>query len=158
MEYTYKGKTFTSKDNKLKVMRIVFPIIAEYKKRLFAELKDIDRSLILKYERNIALLKRDIERGTERKEDVTALETQLETETEKYETDSAVQDIKNRVADVHNDVLLQMAFDEKLMSSTIKELLEGDFSVFDYGDDEFYMFSGKVLTDFFLAMKQNKVT
>jgi hypothetical protein len=106
MEYTYKGKTFTSKDNKLKVMRIVFPIIAEYKKRLFAELKDIDRSLILRYDRNIALLKRDIERGTERKEDVTALKTQLETETEKYETDSAVQDIKNRVADVHNDVLV----------------------------------------------------
>jgi predicted GNAT superfamily acetyltransferase len=158
MEYTYKDKTYKSKDNKLKVMRIVFPILQEYRKLLFNELKEVDRGLIIKYERDIAILERDIQRGEERKEDTAKLKVKYLDLKEQFETDSLAMDIKNRVAEIHNDVMLQLTFNQELMSKTIKELVEGDYSVFDYEDDNFYLFAGKVLNDFFLSMKQNNNT
>lgn len=158
MEYTYKDKTYKLKDNKLKTLRIVFPILQEYRKLLFNELKELDRGLIIKYDRDIAILERDIERGEERKEDTSKLKVKYLDLKEQYETDSLVRDIKNRVAEIHNDVLLQLSFNESLMSKVIKDLVEGDYSVFDYTDDNFYLFTGKVLSDFFLSMNQSKVT
>ena len=155
--YTYKGSEYKVKDNNLKQLRILQPLKKELARLTFEATKGIDRSILLKYQQRLKQLNLEIYRMKERKEDATAKENELKELIQKYETDSEVATLNNFIESQNESVMLDLFFNEDLMRQSIPAIVEGDYSIFNYDEDEFYLFAGQVISDFFLSMrKQDK--
>ena len=155
--YTYKGSEYRVKDNNLKQLRILQPLKKELARLTFEATKGIDRSILLKYQQRLKQLNLEIYRMKERKEDTTAKENELKELIQKYETDSEVATLNNFIESQNESVMLDLFFNEDLMRQSIPAIVEGDYSIFNYDEDEFYLFAGQVISDFFLSMrKQDK--
>ena len=155
--YTYKGSEYRVKENNLKQLRILQPLKKELAKLTFEATKGIDRSILLKYQQRLKQLNLEIYRMKERKEDATAKENELKELIQKYETDSEVATLNNFIESQNESVMLDLFFNEDLMRQSIPAIVEGDYSIFNYDEDEFYLFAGQVISDFFLSMrKQDK--
>ena len=155
--YTYKKSEYRVKDNNLKQLRILQPLKKELARLTFEATKGIDRSILLKYQQRLKQLNLEIYRMKERKEDTTAKENELKELIQKYETDSEVATLNNFIESQNESVMLDLFFNEDLMRQSIPAIVEGDYSIFNYDEDEFYLFAGQVISDFFLSMrKQDK--
>ena len=155
--YTYKGSEYRVKENNLKQLRILQPLKKELAKLTFEATKGIDRSILLKYQQRLKQLNLEIYRMKERKEDATAKENELKELIQKYDTDSEVATLNNFIESQNESVMLDLFFNEDLMRQSIPAIVEGDYSIFNYDEDEFYLFAGQVISDFFLSMrKQDK--
>ncbi len=157
MEYTYKGKIFTAKTDNLKSYRLLFPLIDKYNTLKFQKLKDIDRSIIFDYQKKISLLKRDIIRATERKENTEQLIKDLDILESDYECNPEVSELNAYVSSVQESIFRSLLFDDdKMLRQIAPELVDGETEIFDYEDAEFLIFIGKVVGDFFLTMRNPK--
>ena len=152
--YTYKGSEYRVKDNNLKQLRILQPLKKELARLTFEAAKGIDRSILLKYQQRLKQLNLEIYRMKERKEDATAKENELKELIQKYETDSEVATLNNFIESQNESVMLDLFFNEDLMRQSIPAIVEGDYSIFNYDEDEFYLFAGQVISDFFLSMRK----
>ena len=152
--YTYKGSEYKVKDNNLKQLRILQPLKKELARLTFEAAKGIDRSILLKYQQRLKQLNLEIYRMKERKEDATAKENELKELIQKYETDSEVATLNNFIESQNESVMLDLFFNEDLMRQSIPAIVEGDYSIFNYDEDEFYLFAGQVISDFFLSMRK----
>ena len=50
--------------------------------------------------------------------------------------------------------MLDLFFNEELMRKSIPAIGDGDYSIFNYDEDEFYLFAGQIISDFFLSMRK----
>ena len=50
--------------------------------------------------------------------------------------------------------MLDLFFNEDLMRKSIPAIVDGDYSIFNYDEDEFYLFAGQIISDFFLSMRK----
>ena len=90
----------------------------------------------------------------ERKEDFTTKEKELKDLIEQYETDSEVATLNNFIESQNESVMLDLFFNEDLMRKSIPAIVDGDYSIFNYDEDEFYLFAGQIISDFFLSMRK----
>jgi len=159
MEYTYKDKVFTAKTDNLKLYRLLFPLIDKYNTLKFLKLKEIDRSIIFGYQKKIALLKRDIARATERKEDSKKLTAELYKLEDEFSCDPEVIELNAYISSVQESIFRELLFDDNEMLKKMSvELVDGETEIFDYEDAEFLVFIGKVVGDFFLTMRNPRTT
>lgn len=152
--YTYKGSEFKVKENNLKQLRILQPLKKELARLEFESKKNLDRKILLKYQIKLKELRLNIARMKERKEDTTAKEKELKELIEAYETDSEVATLNNFIESQNESIMLDLFFNEDLMRQSIPAIVEGDYSLFNYDEDEFYLFAGQVISDFFLSMRK----
>lgn len=157
MEYTYKDKIFNVSENNLKLYRVLFPLIDKYNKLKAEALKNIDRNIILDYEKKINRLKLIIAQMTERGEDVSKQREELNSIEIDYLSDPLVKEINEYINTALTNIYSQLVYDGEFIKLIITELIEGDKTVFDFEDNEFYLFIGKIIQGFFLNMKKNKV-
>jgi len=159
MEYTYKDKIFTAKTDNLKLYRLLFPLIDKYNTLKFLKLKEIDRSIIFGYQKKIALLKRDIARAVERKEDSKTLTAELYALEDEFSCDPEVIELNAYISStltlIYRNLLLE---DKELLKSMAVEIVDGETEIFDYEDLDFHLFMIKVIGDFFFAMNNLKST
>jgi len=152
--YTYKGSEFKVKENNLKQLRILQPLKKELARLEFESKKNLDRKILLKYQMKLKELRLNIARMKERKEDTTAKEKELKELIEAYETDSEVATLNNFIESQNESIMMDLFFNEDLMRQSIPAIVEGDYSLFNYDEDEFYLFAGQVISDFFLSMRK----
>ena len=152
--YTYKGSEFKVKENNLKQLRILQPLKKELARLEFESKKNLDRKILLKYQMKLKELRLNIARMKERKEDTTAKEKELKELIEAYETDSEVATLNNFIESQNESIMMDLFFNEYLMRQSIPAIVEGDYSIFNYDEDEFYLFAGQVISDFFLSMRK----
>ena len=152
--YTYKGSEFKVKENNLKQLRILQPLKKELARLEFESKKNLDRKILLKYQIKLKELRLNIARMKERKEDTTAKEKELKELIEAYETDSEVATLNNFIESQNESIMMDLFFNEDLMRQSIPAIVEGDYSIFNYDEDEFYLFAGQVISDFFLSMRK----
>lgn len=152
--YTYKGSEFKVKENNLKQLRILQPLKKELARLEFESKKNLDRKILLKYQMKLKELRLNIARMKERKEDTTAKEKELKELIEAYETDSEVATLNNFIESQNESIMMDLFFNEDLMRQSIPAIVEGDYSIFNYDEDEFYLFAGQVISDFFLSMRK----
>lgn len=152
--YTYKGSEFKVKENNLKQLRILQPLKKELARLEFESKKNLDRKILLKYQMKLKELRLNIARMKERKEDTTAKEKELKELIESYETDSEVATLNNFIESQNESIMMDLFFNEDLMRQSIPAIVEGDYSIFNYDEDEFYLFAGQVISDFFLSMRK----
>ena len=153
-EYKYKDSVYTVKENNLKQLRILQPLKKELARLSFESTKGIDRKILLQYQLKLRQLNLEIARMKERKEDFTAKEQELKALIEQYETDSEVATLNNFIESQNESVMLDLFFNEDLMRKSIPAIVDGDYSIFNYDEDEFYLFAGRIITDFFLSMRK----
>lgn len=156
MEYTYKDKVFNVSENNLKLYRVLFPLIDKYNKLKAEALKSIDRNIILDYEKKINRLKLIIAQMTERGEDVSKQREELNSIEIDYLADPLVKETNEYINTALTNIYSQLVYDGEFIKLIITELIEGDKTIFDYEDNEFYLFIGKIIQGFFLNMKKNK--
>jgi len=152
--YTYKGSEFKVKENNLKQLRILQPLKKELARLEFESKKNLDRKILLKYQMKLKELRLNIARMKERKEDTSAKEKELKELIEAYETDSEVATLNNFIESQNESIMMDLFFNEDLMRQSIPAIVEGDYSLFNYDEDEFYLFAGQVISDFFLSMRK----
>jgi len=152
--YTYKGSEFKVKENNLKQLRILQPLKKELARLEFESKKNLDRKILLKYQMKLKELRLNIARMKERKEDTTAKEKELKELIEAYETDSEVATLNNFIESQNESIMMDLFFNEDLMRQSIPAIVEGDYSLFNYDEDEFYLFAGQVISNFFLSMRK----
>ena len=152
--YTYKGSEFKVKENNLKQLRILQPLKKELARLEFESKKNLDRKILLKYQMKLKELRLNIARMKERKEDTSAKEKELKELIEAYETDSEVATLNNFIESQNESIMMDLFFNEDLMRQSIPAIVEGDYSIFNYDEDEFYLFAGQVISDFFLSMRK----
>ncbi len=152
--YHYKGSEYTVKENNLKQLRILQPLKKELARLSFESTKGIDRKILLQYQLKLRQLNLEIARMKERKEDPSAKETELKALIEQYETDSEVATLNNFIESQNESVMLDLFFNEDLMRKSIPAIVDGDYSIFNYDEDEFYLFAGQIISDFFLSMRK----
>ena len=152
--YTYKGSEFKVKENNLKQLRILQPLKKELARLEFESKKNLDRKILLKYQMKLKELRLNIARMKERKEDTTAKEKELKELIEAYETDSEVATLNNFIESQNESIMMDLFFNEDLMRQSIPAIVEGDYSIFNYDEDEFYLFAGQVISNFFLSMRK----
>lgn len=152
--YTYKGSEFKVKENNLKQLRILQPLKKELARLEFESKKNLDRKILLKYQIKLKELRLNIARMKERKEDTSAKEKELKELIESYETDSEVATLNNFIESQNESIMMDLFFNEDLMRQSIPAIVEGDYSLFNYDEDEFYLFAGQVISNFFLSMRK----
>ena len=148
-EYKYKDSVYTVKENNLKQLRILQPLKKELARLSFESTKGIDRKILLQYQLKLRQLNLEIARMKERKEDFAAKEKELKDLIEQYETDSEVATLNNFIESQNESVMLDLFFNEELMRKSIPAIVDGDYSIFNYDEDEFYLFAGQIISDFF---------
>ena len=152
--YHYKGSEYTVKENNLKQLRILQPLKKELARLSFESTKGIDRKILLQYQLKLRQLNLEIGRMKERKEDFAAKEQELKQLIEQYETDSEVATLNNFIESQNESVMLDLFFNEELMRKSIPAIVDGDYSIFNYDEDEFYLFAGQIISDFFFLMRK----
>jgi len=159
MDYIYKDKPFTLKQDNLKLLRILYPLLDKYNTLKYQKLKDIDRDLLFDYQKRINKLKIDIARGIERKEDIEKLSADLENLETDYVCDPAVIELNAYINAEQESIFRGLIFDDvEMLRKMSVEMVDGETEIFDFEDSEFYIFIAKVVRDFFLTMKNPSVT
>lgn len=158
-EYEYNGNKYTLKPDVLELYRDGIDLISERKKLIFEKTRKIDRSLILKYEKQLKELRLEKLRLERKEKDVSEIEKKIEELSEKYETDSEVQSINTYITGCVEDAMLELILDKKLIPRVIPKLVDGDVSTMDFNDFGFIenVASKIVLDFFFVTMKSSNI-
>jgi len=158
-EYEYNGNKYTLKPDVLELYRDGIDLISERKKLIFEKTRKIDRSLILKYEKQLKELRIEKLRLERKEKDVSEIEKKIEELSEKYETDSEVQSINTYITGCVEDAMLELILDKKLIPRVIPKLVDGDVSTMNFNDFIFIenVASKIVLDFFFVTMKSSNI-
>jgi len=156
-EYEYNGNKYTLKPDVLELYRDGIDLISERKKLIFEKTKGIDRSLILKYEKDLKNLRIEKLKAEKRGKETTEIEKKIADLEDKYEIDSEVQSINVYVSGCIEDAMLELIMNKKLIPRIIPKLIDGDETTFNFNDFAFIEnVVAKVILDFFfVTMKSN---
>ncbi len=156
-EYEYNGNKYTLKPDKLDLYRDGIDLISARKKLIFEKTKGIDRSLILKYEKDLKNLRIEKLKAEKRGKETTEIETKITELEDKYEIDSEVQSINLYVTGCIEDAMLELIMNKNLIPKIIPKLIDGDETTFNFNDFVFIenVVSKVILDFFFVTMKNN---
>jgi len=158
-EYEYKGNKYTLKDNTLELYREGISLIEKRKKLIFEKTKDIDRSVILSYEKQLKELQKKKFTLEKRKKETTEVDRAIVELTNAYEVDSKVKSITAYIEGCIEDAMLYLILDKETVPAVIPKLVEGDKSTMDFNDMEFIeKVVAKVIVDFFFITIKNSNT
>ncbi len=158
-EYEYKGNKYTLKDNTLELYREGISLIEKRKKLIFEKTKDIDRSVILSYEKQLKELQKKKFTLEKRKKETTEVDKAIVELTNAYEVDSKVKSITAYIEGCIEDAMLYLILDKETVPAVIPKLVEGDKSAMDFNDMEFIeKVVAKVIVDFFFITIKNSNT
>ncbi len=158
-EYEYKGNKYTLKDNTLELYREGISLIEKRKKLIFEKTKDIDRSVILSYEKQLKELQKKKFTLEKRKKETTEVDKAIVELTNAYEVDSKVKSITVYIEGCIEDAMLYLILDKETVPAVIPKLVEGDKSAMDFNDMEFIeKVVAKVIVDFFFITIKNSNT
>ena len=159
MEYEYNGNKYSLKKDVLELYRDGIDLISARKKLIFEKTKGIDRSLILKYEKQLKDLRIKKMQSEKKKKDTAEIDKQIQSLEDKYETDSEVQSINVFVAGCIEDAMLELILDKNLIPKVLPKLIEGDETTFNFNDFIFIekVVSKIILDFFFVTMKSSSI-
>jgi len=158
-EYEYNGNKYTLKPDVLELYRDGIDLISERKKLIFEKTKGIDRSLILKYEKDLKNLRIEKLKAEKRGKETTEIEKKIADLEDKYEIDSEVQSINVYVSGCIEDAMLELIMNKKLIPRIIPKLIDGDETTFNFNDFVFIEnVVAKVILDFFFVTMKSSNT
>jgi hypothetical protein len=158
-EYEYNGNKYSLKPDVLELYRDGIDLISERKKLIFEETKGIDRSLILRYEKELKDLQRSKFTLEKKKKDTVKIDKQIQDLNDKFETDSEVNSINTYIAGCIEMAMLKLILNKELIKRVIPKLIEGDPETFNFEDFIFIeKVVSKVIIDFFFVTTQNSNT
>jgi len=158
-EYEYNGNKYTLKPDVLELYRDGIDLISERKKLIFEETKGVDRSLILRYEKELKDLQRSKFTLEKKKKDTVKIDKQIQDLNDKFETDSEVNSINTYIAGCIEMAMLKLILNKELIKRVIPKLIEGDAETFNFEDFIFIeKVVSKVIIDFFFVTTQNSNT
>jgi hypothetical protein len=158
-EYEYNGNKYTLKPDVLELYRDGIDLISERKKLIFEQTKGIDRSLILKYEKDLKNLRIEKLKAEKRGKETTEIEKKIADLEDKYEIDSEVQSINVYVSGCIEDAMLKLIMNKKLIPRIIPKLIDGDETTFNFNDFVFIEnVVAKVILDFFFVTMKSSNT
>ena len=158
-EYEYNGNKYTLKPDVLELYRDGIDLISERKKLIFEETKGVDRSLILKYEKELRDLQRSKLMLEKKKKETDKIDKQIQDLNDKFETDSEVDSINTYIAGCIEMAMLKLLLNKELIKRVIPKILEMDEETFNFNDFIFIeKVVSKVVIDFFFVTTQNRST
>lgn len=140
-DFTFVYDPSLIKKKKNRLLKKYFSLEKEF-------LGDIDKSLIESYENRIAELETAIETTKDEKHKAE-LQIKLDKAKNDFETDSKVKSIQKEIAQCTGLLMTELCEDTEFMKPFLKEVLQGDISIIEFGSQDALVFIMEVINNFF---------
>lgn len=154
-EFKYKDLTFTLKADKLALYRDSAPLLRRYNSLKFKLNSEIDRTLILEYQKEISFKQANVTRATLKKKGLAEAQKELDALQEKFANDNKVKAINEYWIAEYEVALLELITDTEFMRDMIPKMLQEDTSAIDFGTIESMELISEIVKVFFFGSITN---